>query len=136
MTQCIAPSIPSPFEDGQTEGRRAPTLPGILGCQGHTIHQFQPTPQGDKSLFSPELLNCILADLHGAHHGTDRMQVQVREAVYWPGIDADIADYVCWCNICTKPLPLYSLCYLGISLMAPGRRLQLITSPIRVESTC
>ena len=30
------------------------------------------------------------------------MQAQVREAVYWPGIDADIADYVNQCIICTK----------------------------------
>ena len=30
------------------------------------------------------------------------MQAQAREAVYWPGIDADISDYVSWCTICTK----------------------------------
>ena len=35
----------------------------------------------------------------------------------------------------TKPLPLHSLCYLEISLMAHGKRSPLITSPIRVEST-
>ena len=47
-----------------------------------------------------ELLNCTIADLYGAHQGTNRMQTQAREAVYWPGIDADIADYVC--TKCTK----------------------------------
>ena len=30
------------------------------------------------------------------------MQAQAWEAVYWPGIDADIADYVNWCTICTR----------------------------------
>ena len=30
------------------------------------------------------------------------MQAQPGESVYWPGIDADIADYVSWCIICTK----------------------------------
>ena len=30
------------------------------------------------------------------------MQTQVRESVYWPGIDADIAHYVSLCTICTK----------------------------------
>ena len=30
------------------------------------------------------------------------MQAQVREAVYWPSINADIVNYVCWCTICTK----------------------------------
>ena len=50
----------------------------------------------------PELLNRTLADLHGAHQGVDRMQTQARETVYWPGIDADIADYENPCTICTK----------------------------------
>ena len=49
-----------------------------------------------------ELLDRTLADLHGAHQGMDRMQAQARKAVYWPGIDVDIADYVNWCTICTK----------------------------------
>ena len=26
----------------------------------------------------------------------------MKEALYWPSIDVDIADYVCWCTICTK----------------------------------
>ena len=43
-----------------------------------------------------------LADLHGAHQGVYRMQAQAKEFVYWPGIDADIADYVSQCTICTK----------------------------------
>ena len=30
------------------------------------------------------------------------MQAQARESVYWPHIDADIADYVSQCIICTK----------------------------------
>ena len=30
------------------------------------------------------------------------MQAQAREAVYWPGIDSHISDYVSWCTICTK----------------------------------
>ena len=30
------------------------------------------------------------------------MQAQAKEAVYWPGINTDIADHVCQCTICTK----------------------------------
>ena len=30
------------------------------------------------------------------------MQAQAREAVYWPGINSDISDYVSQCTICTK----------------------------------
>ena len=49
-----------------------------------------------------ELLNCTLAELHGAHQGINRMQAQAREEVYWPGIDADINDYIHQCIICMK----------------------------------
>ena len=58
--------------------------------------------KGTRVCIPPELLNRTLADLHGAHQGIDRMQAQAREAVYWLGIDADIADYVNQCTICTK----------------------------------
>ena len=58
--------------------------------------------KGTRVCIPPELLNHTLANLHGTQNGTDRMQAQAREAVYWPGIDAYIADYVHWCIICTK----------------------------------
>ena len=90
--------------------------------------------KGTRVCIPPELLNCTPADLHGAHQGINRMQTQVREAVYWPGINADIAKYVCQLTICTKPLPLHSQCFPEMYLMAPGRKLQLTMSPIRVKS--
>ena len=58
--------------------------------------------KGTRVCIPLELLDCTLADLHGTHKGTDRMQAQARDAVYWPSIDADIVDYVHWCTICTK----------------------------------
>ena len=58
--------------------------------------------KGTRVCIPLKLLNCTLADLHGAHQGIDRMQAEAREAMYWPGIDAGIADYVCWCTIHTK----------------------------------
>ena len=58
--------------------------------------------KGTRVCILPELLEKTLADLHGAHQGVDRMQAQVREAVYWPGIDSDISDNVSQCTICTK----------------------------------
>ena len=85
-----------------------------------------------------ELLNCALVDLHGPHQGIDKMQAQARKAVYWPSINADIVNYVCWCTICTKhkASPLHSLCYPGIFPMACGRRSLPTISPTRVKSTC
>ena len=58
--------------------------------------------KGTRVCILPELLNDTLADLHGAHQGIDRMQAQAREAVYWPGIDEDITNYVNWCTLYTK----------------------------------
>ena len=58
--------------------------------------------KGTRVCIPPELLDHTLADLYGAHQGINRMQAQVREAVYWPGIDDDIADFACQCTICTK----------------------------------
>ena len=58
--------------------------------------------KGTRVCIPPELLKRTLADLHGAHQGINGMQAQAREAVYWPGIDADISDYVSQCTICTK----------------------------------
>ena len=49
-----------------------------------------------------ELLHCILADLHGVHQVIDKMQAQVREAVYWPSINADIVNYIFQCTIFTS----------------------------------
>ena len=92
--------------------------------------------KGTRAYIPPELLNCTLADLHGAHQGIERIQTQAREAVYWPGIDADIINYVCWCTICTKhKASPPSQCFLGMYLMAPGRKSQQTTSPTKVRST-
>ena len=57
--------------------------------------------KGTRVCVPPELLDHTLTDLHGIHQGINRMQAQVTEAVYWPGIGADIANYVCKCTICT-----------------------------------
>ena len=58
--------------------------------------------RGRKVCIPPELLNHTSADLHGTYQWINRMYAQMREAVYWPGIDADITDYVWQCSICTK----------------------------------
>ena len=58
--------------------------------------------KGTRVCIPLESLGCTLANLHGAHQGIDRMQAQAREVVYWPGIDTEIADYVCQSTICTS----------------------------------
>ena len=98
----------------------------LLGCQDELSINSSLLLKETRVYILPELLNCTLAVLYGAHQGIDRMQDQAREAVYWPGIDADIANYICQCTICTyyKGSPLHSQCFLETYLMAPGRRSQ------------
>ena len=50
--------------------------------------------KGDRVCILPKLLDRILADLHGAHQGSEKLQAQGQVLVYWPGTDADITDYV------------------------------------------
>ena len=54
------------------------------------------------NLCTAKLLKRTLVHLHSMHQGMKKMEYQAREAVYWPGINADIVDYVKRCPICTK----------------------------------
>ena len=92
--------------------------------------------KGTRVCIPPELLNCTLADLHGTHQGINMMQAQAREAVYWPSIDVDIADYVHQCTICqsTKPfLPAQPMLPRDVPNGPLAEDCQPITSPTRVE---
>ena len=44
----------------------------------------------------------MLSDLHGKHRGIEKMRHLSQHTVYWPGLDADIADYVNHCKTCTQ----------------------------------
>ena len=48
-----------------------------------------------------------LGNLHVGHQGITAMQQMAKTTVYWPGIDADIEDWVQRCTAClaTKPKP-------------------------------
>ena len=138
MTQSIVPSVAQPLEIGLTAGSKYPRSPNISGQPGmNCLLNLAFSSRGHGSAFPQNYSTVPLSDLHGIHHGIDRMQAHVREVVYWPGIDANIVDHVCWCTICTKhkASPMYSLCYLEISPMAHGRRSLPTASPTRVKST-
>ena len=78
-------------------------LPDTCGALGMNCPSIMVSLlKGTRVCIPSELLKRTLADLHGVHQGVDRMQAQAREAVYWPGIDADISDYGSQCTICTK----------------------------------
>ena len=58
--------------------------------------------KGNRICIPPELHDRTLYDLHDSHQGIEKMTHIARSNVYWPGIDADISDYVRRCTICTK----------------------------------
>ena len=38
--------------------------------------------------------------LHGAHTGVEGCLRRARETVYWPGLNADLRDYIAKCGAC------------------------------------
>ena len=53
-------------------------------------------------MYTPELYDRSLHELHKMHLGIEKMQHRARATVYWPGIDVDIVEYVKKCKICTQ----------------------------------
>ena len=44
----------------------------------------------------------IMADLHGSHAGINKAMDLARTCIYWPGMEADMTDYIKWCLTCTE----------------------------------
>ena len=58
--------------------------------------------KGNHICISPELYDRSLHELHDMHLEIEKMQHRARATLYWPGIDADIAEYVKKCKTCTQ----------------------------------
>ena len=58
--------------------------------------------KGNRVCIPPELHDRTLYDLHDSHQGIEKIPHIARANVYWPGIDANITDYVRRCTICPK----------------------------------
>ena len=58
--------------------------------------------KGDRVFIPLELYEKTLSDLHDNHRGIEKMRHFSQTTVYWPRIDADIANYVNHCKICTQ----------------------------------
>ena len=58
--------------------------------------------KGNHICIPPELYDRSLHELHKMHLGIEKMQHRARATVYWPGIDADIVEYVKRCTTCTQ----------------------------------
>ena len=58
--------------------------------------------KGNHICIPPELYDRSLHELHEMHLGIEKMQHRTRATVYWPGIDADIVEYIKRWKICTQ----------------------------------
>ena len=72
------------------------------GTRGELTVEDSVFLKGSRICIPPELHDRIPYDLHDCHQGIEKMTHIARSNIYWPSIDADIADYVRCCTICAK----------------------------------
>ena len=58
--------------------------------------------KGNCMCIPPELYNRSLHELHETHLGIEKMQHRARATMYWPGMNADIIEYVKCCKTCIQ----------------------------------
>ena len=56
--------------------------------------------KGERIVIPTNCRDSILADLHKSHEGANRSLSLVRTCMYWPGMEADVMDYINWCVTC------------------------------------
>ena len=55
--------------------------------------------KGLRCVIPASLRLMIRERLHGVHTGVEGCLRRVRETVYWPGMDADLRDYIAKCDV-------------------------------------
>ena len=50
--------------------------------------------KGKQVVIPPSCRDNIMADLHGSHASINKAMDLARTCVYWPGMEADITDYI------------------------------------------
>jgi hypothetical protein len=60
---------------------------------------------GDRIVIPTTHRKSVLNSLHSAHQGVASMLSRAQQAVYWPGIDADIRNRRYTCQACTEMAP-------------------------------
>ena len=56
--------------------------------------------KGHRLIVPERLHNKVLQTIHEGHFGIEKMQLRVREAVFWPGITADVLQTAQSCKVC------------------------------------
>ena len=58
--------------------------------------------KGERVVIPLSCRDSIMVDLHGSHAGINKAMDLARTCVYWPGMEADITDYIKQCLTCIK----------------------------------
>ena len=58
--------------------------------------------KGEWVVIPPSCRDSIMADLHGSHASINKAMDLARTCVYWPGMEADITDYIKRCLTCIE----------------------------------
>ena len=68
--------------------------------------------KGERIVIPTSCRDSILADLHRSHEGANRSLSLARTCVYWPGMEADVMDYIRRCVTCidNAKIPVETLC--------------------------
>ena len=56
--------------------------------------------KGERIVIPTSCRDSILADLHRSHKGANWSLSLARTCIYWPGMEADVMDYIRWCMKC------------------------------------
>ena len=75
---------------------------GILGLQRPALYRQGTAPDGPRIVIPSCLCEEYLQRLHQGHLSATKVQQNARQHLYWPGLDADIADYTRRCQECIR----------------------------------
>ena len=67
--------------------------------------------KGERVVVPPSCRDGIMVDLHGSHASINKAMDLARTCVYWPGMEADVTDYIKRCPMCIESsnLPVETL---------------------------
>ena len=67
--------------------------------------------KGEQVVIPPSCRDSIMDNLHKSHAGINKALSLARTCVYWPGMEADVTDYIKRCLTCIKcsNLPIETL---------------------------
>ena len=72
----------------------------LLGLQRWTLNRGWSTHERWTSCHPPSCRDSIMDDLHKSHAGINKALALARTCVYWPGMEADVTDYIKRCLTC------------------------------------